>query len=365
MSSQVRVGRMRLARCSSRPLTNRRTAASMSSPTAGYARLTLASWSSVNRWVRSTPAPSAARPLVVGGLRRGDRDVDPRTRRQLGDREIGARRDRPRDVFGALDPASPGDGERVVDLDDHAAAGDRRLANERRPARLGVGRRRRDEPRPRAVLGGVLAVAQPIEPGHGEQRMTVGFVARHFGEVEREVGVGRRVAEQRPHDRRMDGDRVFGPRPVGEHIDETGPAQARVGRERQHGATSVAEQLDHRPEREAVLGRVVLEVADEPVQVGVGLARERQGEDLGVVEREPGIGGDDRERARLRQRVVEMGARLVDDTRATRRCAPRRVGRRPRRRRRRARTRSTREPDRARPRMQMRHSTRAQSSTPA
>ena len=77
-----------------------------------------------------------------------------------------------------------------------------------------------------AVAGGVLAVAHPILPRDGEQRMTVGLVARHFGEIEREVGISdiARAAPTRP---RMDGDRVLGPRPVDEHVDETGPAQAR------------------------------------------------------------------------------------------------------------------------------------------
>ena len=46
--------------CSSGPLARRRTAASMSPPTASRDRWTRCIWSKVSRWVRSTPAPNVS-----------------------------------------------------------------------------------------------------------------------------------------------------------------------------------------------------------------------------------------------------------------------------------------------------------------
>ncbi len=130
----------------------------------------------------------------------------------------------------------------------------------------------------------------------------------------------------------VDGDRVLGPRAVDEHVDERRARRSRESGARVSTAPPSPSSLTTIPSVRRFLVGSSWRWPTSRWQVGVGFARECQREDLGVVERESGVAGDDRERVRVIERGLEMGAALRRSCRATRRRRRPRVGRRPRRR---------------------------------
>ena len=153
-----------------------------------------------------------------GPLLRGRRpvrclDLAPGTVGQLVDRQGMAAGDDPHEVVGAVDHLAGGGLQGVIDVDQHPATGDGRLAHHRR-ARFGRGGLvHRDEAIAQRGGHAVLPAAGAVVAVDDDQRSRrTGILGAGAAPVEErgvgwQVGIEGGVAQQRPHDTRLHRDR--------------------------------------------------------------------------------------------------------------------------------------------------------------
>ena len=236
--------------------------------------------------------------LGVGGDRVGGAHLPPASFGQRLHGELHTARDRPAKVRGPLDPPAPVGGQLVVQLDHDRSAGERRPAYERCPTRL-VGGRGGDE-EARAAGVGDRALAPPggigADDEHERIAVRIGRVAVYGAQTGGKAVVGERTSGHGPRDGRVEHDLRPRPRPAARERREAAAGQSALAGDGREGAAVGAERRGEQAERRAV-GAVSVQRSDHARTVGVAVDRHEQGEHLGLLRIESGVGADAGERA--------------------------------------------------------------------
>src|SRR6266545_1532715 len=226
-SCQPRCGWIRTASPSRWPPASRRTAGASAAGSAPLAIATRRSWLRVSGYAGSGSVPNAR--AVVGVRDAGvGPDLGPCALRQGVQRQLPRRAQHPGHVMSGLDTVPYGRRRRLVELHHHDEVAQGRLADRGRPLGRRAGHRTRQ--------------AAPVRPapvdhcgpgdrvGTGDQDK-LGSTTAHGGRpqgpagADRQAGIGRVLAEQRPDHPRRGPAHAGGPRAVaGAHLDELGPS---------------------------------------------------------------------------------------------------------------------------------------------
>ena len=133
--------------------------------------------------------------------------------------------------------------------------------------------------------------------------------------VQRQRGIERAVAEQRPDHGLGHGHASIGPRPILGHVDERRPPKTPIEGHRHRSRVFGAEQSRKQVQRRAALRDVVLQETDEALPARFDLDRATQREHLGLVEGELRVARDLGERRVAVECFDKTHARFVDESR--------------------------------------------------